>query len=336
MRTKVILSIIAVSAALALTGLGVRQVLGQDLKREQEQGLNVLRKVFAGEAKVSLMGTRALRTPHRRAPIVQRVVRGPGYKYRIEFVAPESASGSLLVSDGGTRWLYNPKRRWAMATQAADTAIIARRRAEWLDRVPEVFVVRYFGIRSLLGRPAHVVQLVRRHPPRTYRKYWVDSEHWVPLLRQHFGPDGTLAAEEGYLQAEFPSEPPAPEVFAFEPPEGTRLVRDPRPIVRYSDVPELTKRLDFEPAVPKWMPEDFFLQDACLLRFRGTPVAWLRYTDIFNFISVFERERPRRQWGGPVPGGPMVVVRERGPLWIVVVGSMPRPVLESVADSIQP
>ncbi len=336
MRTKVIVSLVALGLALGAAGIILRQAAGQDLEREQRQGLNVLRLVFAGEGKVSLSGTRALSAPQRGLRIIQRVMRGPGHRYRIEAAAPDPIAGRLLVSDGSTRWLYDPKRGWAMVTQAADAQVIARRRAEWLSRVPKVFVVRYFGTRSLLGRQAHVVQLVRRHAPRAYRKYWVDAEHWVPLLRQQFAPDDTVVAEERYLQADFPSQPLPAQAFAFQPPRGTRVVRDPAPLLRFADVAALGERLDFRPALPQWIPDDFFLEDALLLRFRRRSVAWLRYTDIFNSISIFERQRPRGARGGPAPGGPMVVVRERGPLWIVVVGSLPRPVLERVADSIRP
>lgn len=336
MRTRGLLRLLALAAAIALVPLGVRLALGEDLQREQEQGLNVLRQVFAREGQVNLAGVRVTGLPQPRARLVQRIVRAPGHKYRIEFLGKKRVPTRLLISDGVTRWLYDRQGAWAMSTQAADAELIARRRAEWVGRVPDAFVVRYFGIRSLLGRRAHVVQLVRRRPPRTYRKYWVDADQWVPLLRQHFAPDGTPLGEERYLEVSFPSEAPPDELFAFEPPRGTRVSREPTPVFRSADVAEVAKRLDFHLAPPQWLPEDFFLQDACLLRFRGHPVAWLRYTDIFSFVSVFERQGTGGGGTRGLPTTPMVVVRERGPLWIVVVGSLPQSLLEQVADSAQP
>jgi len=336
MKVKITASLIVLAVALALVALRGHIVLGQDLQAEQKQGLNVLGNVFANEGQVNLSGTRALVLPYGGGLTVQRIIRGPGHKYRVEFASPDRVAGRLLLSDASNRWLYLPERRLAMATQAADASLIAKRRAEWLSRVPDVFTVRYFGARPFLGRRALVVQLVRRHPPRTYRKFWVDADHWVPLLRQHFAPDGSLLGEERFTEVQFPSEAPPDETFEFQPPPRTRVVSDPQPILRFADPADLAKRLDFRLVLPQSVPDDFFLQDACLLRFRGRPVAWLRYTDILNFLSVFERQRPSGAPAGGLPAIPMVVLRERDPLWIVVLGSMPKPVLERVADSIQP
>jgi len=300
--------------------------------------LEILRRAIETEGQVALKGevTTVLQLEEAQAVARYRVLQKPPHMFRLEYLEPSILAGELVVCDGANRWLYDAKRRVAFLSGAPDQLSLAAERLREFGDMPRRFRIAFLGSEKIAGRRAYVIQLVRKRSPFTSRKFWVDQEKLVFLRNERLAADGTLVAAKGFEWVEFPQEELEDDDFTFQPPKDAQTVLEPAPFFITYDPLEAQKKVGFQIRLPLGLPPDFYLQDICLVHFKGMPVVWLRYTDSLNYLSIFERLLPPRAVPPTEPPHPQMVVGKVADLNVVIVGTLPVEFLLWVANSLPP
>ena len=302
------------------------------------RALGILKKSIEIEGQVPLKGEVAtvLQLEEEQCIVRYRVLQKPPYMFRLEYLEPQVLEGQLVVCDGSTRWLYDQQSKIAFLSAAPDQFSLKRERMKDLNTIRRRFDVNLLGVGTIVGRDAYVIQLVRKRAPLTSRKFWVDTQTFVVLRNERLAADGSLLAAKGFVSVDLSPDELDDASFSFEPPEGAQTISEPAPFFVAYDPLEAQKRVGFQIRLPQMLPPDFYLQDVCLVDFKGRPVAWLRYTDSLNYVSVFERLLPPGASPPSEPPHPQMVVGKVGDLNVVIVGTLPVEFLFWVANSLPP
>jgi outer membrane lipoprotein-sorting protein len=252
-------------------------------------GVDLLRRVLQSESRIPFEARQTIvisENQAARATITREIHLGDG-RSRIEFLAPQSAAGRLLILDGRWRWEYNPTRRTVVRS-------VLSLRGSTPSHIPTTLasVERSYRLRveapssAIAGRSVWVLHLDPLHNDRHRRVWWVDRATALVLKREVYDPDGALETTSTYTEVNF-HPPRDPALVAFTPPPGIRVISRSEPTV----VTTLAEARRLAPAwarIPKTMGRGFDFESARLVTVKGAPGIHLRYSDGLGFLSLFQ------------------------------------------------
>jgi outer membrane lipoprotein-sorting protein len=265
----------------------------------------------------------------------QIVKRKPPNRQRVEFLAPPRLHGDVMLDDGTTTWyLFHALNE---VEQGASTSKAARPLLNQLANSVKRgnATLEYLGEDTIAGRKAQGVRITPARQPNRHRDVWLDEDYGVVLRARDAGP-GTRTSDTVFKRIEF--DPSLPESdFVWETPPGVIVVPSgqgtPVPMQRAN---QIAKRNWGALLLPKTLPPRFLLRSAREVRIMGQPVIHLRFSDGQRTLSLFQS-----LVGGPTlepgPAGPKnnLLPLRRGRVNLLLVGPLPIPELQKVADSIQ-
>lgn len=266
-------------------------------------------------------------------------------KVRIEFIEPQMARGTIVISDGQVAWHIFAGGKVALQLRDIPRAPWEIN-AEQLDLLLQNYRVSVVGKDKVLERRCHIILFEPRHNFNPSQKVWLDSGIYIPLRVENYNPNGNLAWRMEY--EEFAVDEKIPHSL-FQPslPKGCKVIQ--QRFVRKGPfkLVELPSNLKFAPLIPKSPPPGYAFDRAFVIELRqrqGEQTLQLIYTNGLSVISVFERkvmgeegmgERCRfkvGRFGFPVPQN--VVRRVVGNVEVVLISRISRDVLEQMARSV--
>ena len=209
---------------------------------------------------------------------------------------------------------------------------IRKRRLADLERLTRHLTVRYLGVETIAGRPAHLV-CVYTTSGAPVKKQWVDTEHYVTLKTQRFDTQGRVKLSMYYTAINYnPSYTPG--MFDFTPPEGC-TVREASDLPERIPLHEAEARAGFQAVLPTYLPEGYRFQSGsvAVIPMRGKKVLWLAFSNGADTFSIFQRQRgvqlqPRQQG--------RFMEWSAGPYAFTLVGQLSCHEMQKVRNSITP
>jgi outer membrane lipoprotein-sorting protein len=266
----------------------------------------------------------------------QLVKRKAPNKQRFEYLSPPRLRGDILIDNGTTTWHFFHSQ--GVVEQSPSAARAAKQLVTTL--VPAVkngsMTVEYLGEDTIAGRKTYGVRISPARTPDRHREVWLDQEFGVVLRLRDLAPNGRVS-EYVFKRIEFLEVPPADSEFVWEKQPGVAEVpRSLGPVIPLPRAHQLANRTWGALMLPKYLPPRFRLISAHEVRIEGQPIIHLRYSDGEQTISLFQG-----LVGGPPPvrglGGRKnnLFPFRRGRLNLLIVGPLPVPELQKIADSIQ-
>jgi len=185
-----------------------------------------------------------------------------------------------LLDDGERLWrLTAPADALGLSTRKIDWALLRRN-----------YTLRPAPNRTIAGREAGGLRVVRRRSGRTAEAFWIDQPQRLILARRSYDADGHLVSETELTQVRDAAQ--AEKALA----EATAHLPKPVPERPLTDA-EFAERAGFAPLRPAYVPEGYeevgLFGQTCP---HGRTYAELRYFDGLRVMSIFERP-------GGGPGG---------------------------------
>jgi outer membrane lipoprotein-sorting protein len=238
----------------------------------------LLRRSETADARVDYSGTKVVVGTrghhHRKAPEDQA---GPHERTvhiwhlrpdqtRIEFVAG-GPPGGTIIQHGNDHWVRGPRGDFRRFPREPSVGGV--------DLLLQNYALRKLKTETVAGRPALVIAVEPRHPGNPHKIVWLDTNTNLTLKTQLFNSAGELTEESEFSEIDYhPSFPP----HHFDVPGGMNPVGPPAPV-----------SLDFVPKRPDYLPPGYILIRTSSFRDRHARlVAYLRYTDGLNTLSLFE------------------------------------------------
>lgn len=177
---------------------------------------------------------------------VQEVVEKPHEeKYYAEVVSSEfeESAGTVTVTNGSVTWMYDPEAETAQRMEHPDLDHEIDY-AEAVEEMLETSDVSVDGTDTVDDRDTYVVTLVPTNDDVTGEMtYWIDQETYFPVKYEYtyeFDDEETTMVVE-YTDLEFDVDPD-PDLFEFEPPEGTEIEHVELPEIEQYDTIEAAER----------------------------------------------------------------------------------------------
>jgi negative regulator of sigma E activity len=297
---------------------------------QQMDGLTVLRNMLHAESNASYTAHQV--TVLSRAASEQDVVRN-GYKgMRVEYTAPPSLRGEIMVDDGTSIRHLVPGQR--LLVQRASRLAGLRALTAQLGRTLRQgnLQVDLLGRDTVAGRPTYIIEVrpgLRR--PAPIRRFWVDSDKWVKLKTVEIARNGTETSTSYYTKIDFPRRLPH-GAFMLDVPSDFRAVDRPR-LGGLLKLVEIRGQVDFQVRKPSYLPAGFKLLGGRVIPFRRGEMVALRYTDGVASFSLFQA-RASSIRGIPRPNTSLYTWRQ-GEMVFTLVGSIPPEAVRRVADSVR-
>jgi outer membrane lipoprotein-sorting protein len=321
--------------------LGLTLLLPGVLLQADVDPLDILRRSIEKETTVSYVGQQetTVTGPRVNQHIEQIIKHKPPNKLRIEYLAPLQSKGDLLIDDGTTTWYYH---RALNAVQQAR----GRVRGE-PPKIPQlraavrrgVLTAEYLGETTVAGRKAIGVALTNTQPPEQRREIWFDQEFGVPLKAHDVLANGGVS-DSVFTTIQF--NPPLPALqdseFVWTTPPGVTDVPprggQPIPPKRAQKIAE--QNWGGPLLVPNY-PGLQLRPPPQRLNIQGQPVIHLRFSYGKRTISLFESlaGEPLLRSGRGLKGKENFLTFQRGRVNLMIVGPLPIPELQRIADSVR-
>lgn len=257
---------------------------------------DLLARMLQAEGQVSLRGveeTTFAFGPRDKPHIVrERVYLEPVRRKRVEVVAPPERKGHVTVADGKVRRTYFPKRKTVIETPLPDEQRVNRLKRLRFRLLQTNFAIRVTGTETVGGREAYVLEFRPRRYKGGPHRLWLDTRTYVQLKSERRTADGRVVYVREFTRVSFTAnDDPGLFTLALPPEVKVQRVHDQTaPLLK----PEaLEKKAPFRVVAPCRLPGGLVFESARLQTHRGRQVAWIRYIDGLNFISLFESP-PRR------------------------------------------
>lgn len=148
-------------------------------------------------------------------------------KARIEYLEPAEMAGQLLVSDGTTMWVYDPKTKIATKVPVQKNEVDFQQNymksiQELLDKTQ----ITYQGTDKLEGRTVYRIKVSPMNDSELidmHSTMWVDSETWMPLKIEITDKNDKPITSMEYQDVKFNTGIPDSE-FEFQVPQGATVV----------------------------------------------------------------------------------------------------------------
>ncbi|MGD8238989.1 MAG: hypothetical protein PVH68_10585 [Armatimonadota bacterium] len=296
----------------------------QRTSRPSVEPWDLLESKIKAEGDVRLAGERQVETSRNGHKMVlrQKVLRDTGDRYRIEYISPPSHKGILFISDGVSRWSYDPRARIATRerlplraeAQAERLSGIRAQRGNWLVELGDGGLVA--------RRPTQLLTIRDAKTKAVQRRYWVDRGTLVELKGEVYA-GGAAPVQRGWFASINYGPELAGNEFTWRPPAHVHVRELSQPLVelplRYAH-----SRVGFTIFNPPRgaLPPGFALisDKVGVFEEEEAKVAWLRFTNGAGLFSLFERKRP----GFPTPPRHSAITSEwlAGPLHFTLVGQV--------------
>ncbi|MBC5825820.1 MAG: hypothetical protein GIW99_06195 [Candidatus Eremiobacteraeota bacterium] len=217
---------------------------------------------------------------------VVRVDHKAPQSWRIWYVAPADAYGRMIISNESLTYQYE-----------AQTAKVFRN--QWVQSAPAIiesvnvaqvdknYSFRLGALTMVAGRPARVLELVSKHTGALAERMWTDEKTKLPLRRENYHADGTIASKTGFDNIKIVTNLPK-ELFDLAVPSGMTLVPGAAYGRSTSDVNTLISSAKFKFANPTYLPYGFTLQKGSVDTHEGVETVQLVYSDGIQSFSLFE------------------------------------------------
>lgn len=158
------------------------------------------------------------------APETADVTEGSGGKYRIEYRAPETVQGRVLVCDGKTLYQYEPRRKVVLQRPIAN--------AEPFLKTDLSLSTHYLTlgpsstdstVTTVGGRKVTLLELHDTRDSALQERRWVDTATGRSLRVETYGKSGQISRRVEVTQVSFPTQV-ADSTFRANFPKGVRLV----------------------------------------------------------------------------------------------------------------
>jgi negative regulator of sigma E activity len=295
------------SLALAL-GLGARASMAAP-----PDCANLIRRSETADQRVDYAGTKVVRSigGRRNGERVVKVWHRAPDQTRIEFIEG-GPRGGTLIQQGDQHYWSGPDRR---VRRFISDQIPGR-----LDLLLQNYRAKVLRKEAVAGHRALVVSVEPKHAGNPRKVTWIEPRSGLALKTQLFSSAGELTEESAFQEIDLkPTFAPG----LFDVPSSAPTAPDPTPV-----------RPDFTPRRPAYLPPGYLLVRTSSFAERdGRVVAYLRYTDGLNTLSLFQAragvgEPPGRGRGARVSG-------TAGDVQFSIIGDFPAGELQKMADSIR-
>jgi outer membrane lipoprotein-sorting protein len=255
------------------------------------------------------------------------------HRKRTETLDSESRHGHLTVCDGKTRTAYFPRRKMVFQTPLPAKSRIEEIKCLRVRLLKANFAATLQRTQQIAGRKAYAVELRPKRFEGSVHRFWIDAGTYVRLKEEQLGADGRLLGSTQFVRVSF-SKPVPDSLFDFSPPADAQCRGVERNELPPLSLKELDRQAPFRVVAPPTLPGGFVFESARLQQHGDRRVAWMRYIDGLNFLSLFEtpvveEQRPRAL------GKPRFFRRD-ALMWntdginFVLVGGVPRPQMEAI------
>lgn len=238
-------------------------------------------------------------------------------KTRTEYFAPAMLGGVIFIQNGQDSWRFSPQRdAWRKLT-CPKTGLPDMLSQEALTN----FEMRLVGQDKIAGREVYEIRAVPKRAGESSRRLWIDRDHYVVIGTQVENSTGRVITRSEFTKIE------------FNPPDIDRSIFK---VSGKVETPAKTTELPFKVLKPTYVPSGYRLVDIDTLIVQRTPSVHLQYSNGASTISIFQRKSDSALVG-PRAGGKMlnVFTCSRGGMQFTLIGSVSRPELRKVADSIK-
>ncbi|MBI3909653.1 MAG: hypothetical protein HY320_01810 [Armatimonadetes bacterium] len=225
---------------------------------------------------------------------------------RVEYLAPRSARGRVIIDDGRNHWQVEPGGHRVFRVDASPLEAEAAWEIPLLMRNYTVALAP--GRHVVARRDAYKLLLRPKHAGKPHETLWVDRWTYLVLRREARHADGAPARWTTFTDITYhPNTPPAR--FEFRPPPHARIDPAPSP-ERQQDVLAAQRFIGAPYPFPQRLPSLGFERHAALCRdSAGKRTVHLLYDDGIATLSVFmDRQgnhdsirQGRRVWIGGQP-----------------------------------
>lgn len=200
MRTFALLFIASLSVA-ALTQpprQGDRPHPPSNLRGQSREAYRIVRRIIEAERRLHMAGRRTTQLSN--GERVEEKVQRLGSKMRIEYLAPKTHQGEIILDHGDIAWHYQPAtKRWVTLTSPRARQLNELRERLHTGRFP----VKLVGRGKVASRETDVVEFRSNEGDRLAERLNVDRRTGLVLKRERFGADGRLTGSFEYHTVDF-------------------------------------------------------------------------------------------------------------------------------------
>jgi outer membrane lipoprotein-sorting protein len=271
-------------------GVDTAQINGSDAEGENRTGAAIVQEAARSYANVTGFSatqvTNASYGDNTTNTAAQFYYRKPN-DLRINYTAPASQAGTLIVANGSSTVIYNATNN---TIQVIDTPNVSGQSTGYLagiERTLRASNVSYEGTATVAGRETYVLST---SPAGNVgggeidRTYYLDQETYIPV-KQHvestFTFDNeTITSESTTIFRDLEMNPDIPDAtFDFEPPAGATVLESPIDYTQYDSIDAAQENVPFEIREPADVPEEYDLGNVTASQFGNTTSVSLTYTN---------------------------------------------------------
>jgi len=210
-------------------------------------------------------------------------------RFRVEYLAPRSAKGRVIIDDGKSRWQLEAGARQVLRLahdplpqeEPWNIALLFQNYRISLEARPHI----------VAHRRAYKLTLRPKHPGKPFKIWWVDTQNYLILKREARHADGSPARSSAFSEITLNPKTP-PSKFKFRPSKGMRIIfKDTSS--RWQNAPSASRFMGT--FLPQRLPSlGFTLHGALCKEEKGKRTVHLLYEDGLATLSVFVDQQPRQ------------------------------------------
>lgn len=244
------------------------------IRRVHDDGM---RRCFFATAETSV------RSCGRTVAGTMEIIHGTPDRCRMEYTSGP-LKGVVIASDGNQMRTFDPASEIITVTPDEQCPGLT----EKLDLLLANHRVTSSGIRTVAGRPAHVVLVRDNESRRVLKRLWVDAETYAVLGQEDHDYRGRVQSSTRFISVRF--EEAIPDKV-FELPRSRKTIAKHDKAGGEMKPQQLSEMLGFRVRFPAYVPKGYQF-DSCRLHSCcygcSHPLACIRYTNGLTSISVFE------------------------------------------------
>jgi outer membrane lipoprotein-sorting protein len=274
-RIKSLFSAHATSSSGALFGfcLGLQ---GLAVQAQTPTGPELVQAMSNAERRVEFTATQTI-TRAGAQPMTMRLWRS-GFRRRVEWQSPPVMRGDVLVDNGADVWRYLRSENSAIGTRSTvgDVDLAQLRRLE----------SKVQGAGESAGRPAWIVNIMRRGQNKIARRLWIDRATKIRLRSEIYDANGNRVQTSVLSNLDFG--PVSVAQFRWSPPAGAKITRTRGTLWTYL-APAQRAAPWLQAPAQSTLPRGYVLESVIVDNSSGQGEAWLRYTNGLNRFSIFQQ-----------------------------------------------
>jgi len=279
---RYIITTLAIFAACILLGVSFPAQSAQTDNRDLDALLTHVQDAAANVVCVA-EGTTTLHHHGKLVTSAIKVYHGTQHRRRIEYLTPP-LKGLIVISDEKHTWRYDPKEDRVVVTDHSHSSNPEDRRKSLVSN----HRVRIACTGKKAGRDAILLKMTSA-TGSIKKEIWLDASTYEKLANTDYNDKGEFEASTEFTSIKYVNSLP------------DRLFKDPKrdhPFRELSlskpiSLEELSKQVGFKVSIPTFVPAGYKLDGYWVYKSRRHPVnvAYTRYTDGLDTISIFEMRR---------------------------------------------